>query len=130
MNSSMLGQGGGLTIPAHALEPIVEALLAGGKVKRAYLGISTQRVALPSAFATASQQESGLLVSGLEPGSPADAGGVLVGDILIGLGGATIERTEDLQEELNPELVGTEVQAKVLRGGAPVDLSITVGERN
>ncbi len=130
MNSSMLGRGGGLTIPAHALTPIVEALLAGGKVKRAYLGISTQRVELSAAFAAASEQESGLLVSGIEPASPADTGGVLVGDILVGLAGATIEGTEDLQDELGPERVGVAVQAKVLRGGAPVEVTITIGERN
>lgn len=130
MNSSMLGRGGGLTIPSHALAPIVDALLTGGKVKRAYLGISTQRVALPAAFAAASEQESGLLVSGVEPGSPADSGGVLVGDILIALAGATIEGTEDLQDALSPELVGAWVPVRVLRGGEPVELSITVGERN
>lgn len=130
MNSSMLGRGGGLTIPSHALAPIVEALLTGGKVKRAYLGISTQRVALPAAFAAASEQESGLLVSGVEPQSPADTGGVLVGDILIALAGATIEGTEDLQDALVPELVGGSVPVRVLRGGEPVELTMTVGERN
>lgn len=130
MNSSMLGRGGGLTIPGHALTPIVEALLTGGKLKRAYLGISTQRVALPSAFAQESGQESGLLVSGIEPGSPAEQAGVFVGDILIALAGATIEGTEDLQDELTPERVGTQAPARVLRGGSPTELTITIGERS
>jgi S1-C subfamily serine protease len=130
MNSSALARSGGLTIPPHAAEPIVLALLSLGRVRRGYLGVSTQVVHLSPALADAlGGQASGLLVSGVEGESPAAAGGMLVGDILVRFGDAVIATTDDLQLHLGPERVGVEVALQVLRGGQLASLSIRVGER-
>lgn len=130
MNSSMLGRGGGLTIPVESLEPVVESILAAGKVRRGYLGISTQPVAIPSAFErVAAGQESGLLIVGVEASSPAAAGGLLVGDILLAFAGFATTSADVLQEQLGPDRVGAAVEIAVIRGGVPATLSITVGER-
>lgn len=130
MNTSGLGGGAGLTIPAWAMEKVVDALLAGGRIKRGYLGIGSQPANLPEALAgRLGGQRSGLLIVAVEPGSPADAAGMMLGDILVGMGSSEVTDTGDLQALLGPETVGTAVGARVLRGGEPVDLSVTVGER-
>jgi S1-C subfamily serine protease len=131
MNSSALGRVGGLTIPVDALQPIVEALLQQGHVRRGYLGISTQAVRLSAALAQQAghPHETALLVSGIEPGSPSDAAGVLIGDILVGFESATIASTEDLQSQLGPDRVGISVTLRVVRGGQVATLPVTVGER-
>jgi S1-C subfamily serine protease len=130
INSSGLARGSGLTIPAWAMTKIVDALLTGGRIKRGYLGIGSQQARLPAALAARLDgQESGLLVVAVEPGSPAEHAGMMLGDILVSLAGAKVMDTGDLQGLLGPDTVGTAVPAKVLRGGEPSDLTVTVGER-
>ena len=73
--------------------------------------------------------ESGLLIVGIEVDSPAERGGLLVGDILVGLDGAPLTRTEDLQEQLGSERVGEATELTVLRGGEPATVSVTPSER-
>ena len=130
MNTSGLGRGSGLTIPAWAMGKIVDALLAGGRIKRGYLGIGSQPANLPEALAgKLGGQRSGLLIVAVEPDSPAESAGMMLGDILVGMGPSEVTDTGDLQALLGPETVGTEVKTRVLRGGQPLDLTVTVGER-
>ncbi|MCZ7576649.1 MAG: S1C family serine protease [Dehalococcoidia bacterium] len=130
LNSSRLGRGAGLTVPAVALTRIVGDLLATGKVRRAYLGISSQGARLPATLAAALDgQESGLLIVSVEPGSPADQAGLLIGDILVAFAGKPVTDTDDLQASLGAGRIGQPTPARVLRGGEVRDLSITLGER-
>ncbi len=131
MNSSRLGRGAGLTIPVQALERIVTDLLAGGKVRRAYLGISSQVAKLPSALsAVAGGRETGLLIVSVEAGSPADTAGVLIGDILVEFAGEPITDTDSLQGTLGPARIGQPTPATVLRGGELKSLTISLAERS
>lgn len=130
MNSSRLGRGSGLTIPSAALSRIVADLLAAGRVRRAYLGISSQVVRLPaSAAPTLEGRETGLLIVAVEPGSPADAAGLLVGDILVALASSALTDTDDLQAALSAGCIGQPTPVTVVRAGEVRDLSVTPGER-
>jgi S1-C subfamily serine protease len=130
MNSSQLGRGSGMAIPLAALAPIVDQLLSQGRIRRAYLGIGTQSAALPQALsAKVGGQAAGLLITSVEPGSPADKGGLLMGDILVKLGGAGVDGAESLQAQLGGERVGVATPATVLRGGETLDVTVTPGER-
>jgi S1-C subfamily serine protease len=128
MNTSQLGPGG-ITIPVAALEPIVNALLAGGRLKRGYLGVNTQRVRLTGAIEQAAGQDRGLLIVGVEADSPAERGGLLVGDIIVRVGEEQIRGMESLQAALGGESVGQARNVTVVRGGALHALSVTLGER-
>lgn len=131
MNSSRLGRGAGLTVPMAALERIVADLLKGGKVRRAYLGISSQTAKLPSALAAlAGGRETGLLIVSVESESPADSAGMLIGDILVEFGGQPVSDTDTLQAQLGPARIGQATPASVLRGGELKALTLTVGERS
>ncbi|MBI5948832.1 MAG: serine protease [Chloroflexi bacterium] len=130
INSSRLGRGAGLTIPAAAAAKVAEALLAGGRLKRGYLGIGSQPVKLPAAIAAElGGQETGLLIVTVEPGSPAEAGGVMLGDILVAIGAHTVTGTESLHLALGADSVGQPTAVTVMRGGAKRELTVTVGER-
>ena len=85
----------------------------------------------PAALAAkAGGQETGLLIVGVDAGSPADKGGVLIGDILVAMDGSKVEDTDDLQALLGPESVGKPAALTVLRGGEPASVAVTVGERS
>jgi S1-C subfamily serine protease len=118
----------GLTIPAAAADTIVQQLLAHGRLKRGYLGVTSQPVRLPAGVAATAGQESGLLVVGIQPDSPAEQGGLLVGDILIGLADRALRDTDDLRNLLGPEHVDTQVPLRIIRGGEARQLLVTVRE--
>lgn len=129
INSSGISRTGGITIPAAAADKVVQALLAHGKMKRGFLGLTSQAVPLPQALQEASGQETGLLVARVAGGTPAEQGGVLIGDIIIGLGGQPVRDTDELQRLLSPDRVGQATPLRIIRGGEIREISVTVGER-
>lgn len=128
LNTSALARGVSLTIPNATVQRVAEAILAGGSVKRGYLGVSTQVVRLPEALAEELTQETGLLVAGVEAGSPADTSGILLGDTIITFANQPIRHHDDLLSLLNGA-VGQENPVKIVRGGQVQELNVTVGEK-
>jgi S1-C subfamily serine protease len=130
VNSSRLGRGAGMTIPAAATAKVVDALVKQGRILHGWLGVASQPARLPASLAAKLDgQESGLLLVMVEAGSPAEQAGLMMGDILVAMAGSPVADTDDLQAQLGPESVGQQRELKVLRGGNPIPLTITVGER-
>ncbi len=125
-----LARGAALAIPAELAWRVARTLEERGSVKRGYLGILSQPVRLPDGQRLGLTQRGGLLVVGVEEGSPAGRGGLIIGDILATLDGQPVEDTEDLLVLLTGERVGREVPVAVIRGGELQTLQITVGERS
>ena len=129
INTSALVRGVALTVTRTSLDGIVETLLSHGRIRRGYLGIGTQPVALPDRLRELAGQESGLLVSSVQPESPAEQAGFLLGDILVGLDGKSVSVPDDLMALLSGGLIGRSTAARVVRGGQLVELDVNVGER-
>ncbi len=129
INTSALLRGVSLTIPITNVRQVVETLLAHGRLRRGYLGVGAQAARLPASLAQQVGQETGLLLASIEPDSPAERGGLLVGDILIAGDGRPLRHVDDLLALLNDATVGSVVKMRALRGGQAVELPITIGER-
>lgn len=129
LNTSALSRGISLAVPTPTLSRIVESLLAHGRVRRGYLGVSTQRVRLPEALRGELNQKRGLLIVSVEAGSPAEQGGLTLGDTIVGIAGAAVSNHEDLLTLLTGDRVGTAVPVKFVRGGQVQSLDVTIGER-
>jgi serine protease DegQ len=123
------GRGAAFAIPADIAWRTAGTLSEQGSVKRGYLGILSQPVRLPDGQSLGLTQRGGLLVVGVEDGSPADRGGLIVGDILATLDGQPVEDTDDLLVLLAGDRVGRAVPVKLVRGGELAEVGITVGER-
>jgi S1-C subfamily serine protease len=129
LNTSALLRGVSLTVPAATLERVVSALVTHGRLRRGYLGVSTQPVRLPAAVKQELDQETGLLVVSVEPDSPADKAGLVMGDAIVGLGEAIVRHHDDLLAQLSGEQVGQKTPIKIVRGGEVRNLNVTIGER-
>ena len=124
------GRGAAFAIPADLAWRTAGTLSERGSVKRGYLGILSQPVRLPDGQRLGLTQRGGLLVVGVEDGSPAGRGGLIVGDILATLDGQPVEDTDDLLVLLAGDRVGSSVPLGLVRGGELAEIEITVGERD
>lgn len=131
INTSGFGGGGAITIPTEIAWKVAETLAAHGKIKRGYLGIRSQTVNLPAEAQSQlkREQETGLLVVGLERDSPAEKGGLIVGDLLVGVSGVAVEHHDELFVRLSGDVVGKSTPLDILRGGKLQVVNVVVGER-
>jgi S1-C subfamily serine protease len=131
LNSSTLGRAGQLTVLAESIDATVATLLQHGRVRRGYLGVGAQGVQLPDALARAldNGQEQGLLIVSVERGGPADAAGLMLGDVILAIDGESVGQVEQLQERLTGDRVGRSVPVRIARGGEPREIGVTIGER-
>ncbi|GAB4481798.1 MAG: trypsin-like peptidase domain-containing protein [Anaerolineae bacterium] len=129
LNTSALLRGISLTLAAPTLRRVVGDLLTHGRMRRGYLGVGAQPARLPEALATELGQETGLLVVSVEPGSPAERAGLLLGDTLLAVDGHPVRGLEELLGLLTGDRVGREVPIRILRGGELRELTVTIGER-
>lgn len=120
--SSHLGRGQTLAIPASEVDRITAGIGKHGTVRRGYLGVAAQPVALPG-------DERGLLLVGIEEGGPAHAAGLIVGDILRAIGGQPVSGLDELRDTLDGDAVGQPATIAILRGGQPLDVTVTIGEQ-
>jgi S1-C subfamily serine protease len=120
-----------LTIPVATVNRVVDQLLQGGRIARGYLGLGMQSVRLPEPLRQSLNlsQNNGVIVVSVEPEAPAEKAGVLLGDIIITLNGTSISDVSDVHALLDPDQVGKPLSAQIIRGGALIEIAITVGER-
>lgn len=129
MNTSGLLRGLAIAVPAPALMRIVDGLATYGRIRTGYLGVGIQPARLSPSAREAAGQERGLLVASVEPGGPAELGGMLLGDVILAVDGEPVESMEDLLAVLSGDVVGKDVQVRLMRGGNRKDLNLRVGER-
>ena len=121
-------RGLGVVIPAGIAWSTAQHLLEHGGLKRGYLGIAGQPVRLPEAQRVG-QVEEGLLVVAVSPDAPAARAGILVGDVILAADGQTIGSPEELLDWLTGDRVGKAATLRLVRGGTPTEVSVTIGER-
>jgi S1-C subfamily serine protease len=124
-----LARGATLAIPISIALKVAETLTKQGTVKRGYLGVISQQVKLPMNQRGGQTQEHGLLVMRVEDNSPAEQGGMLMGDILVSIDGQAVTNADDLLALLTGERVGKAVQVGIIRGGNLQSVSVVVGQR-
>jgi S1-C subfamily serine protease len=132
LNTSGFGHGTALTIPVSQVWQTAEVLAKHGHIRRGYLGVRSQPVRISAAQqkTLGREQESGLLLISVEEGSPAEQGGMLVGDILVGIAEQVVSDPDDLFSGLSAVEVGKPVSVELLRAGQPVTLTVLIGERS
>ena len=125
VNSQIATAGGGgnvgigFAVPANTVRQVVPRLERGGSIRRPYLGVST----------LASTVGSGALVADVVAGGPAQAGGVEIGDVIVGVAGKDVLAPEDISAAIESRKPGHEIAVEVQRAGATRTLRVTLGAR-
>jgi S1-C subfamily serine protease len=129
MNTSALGHGVSLALPLSVIESAVSMVSKHGRMRRGYLGVGAQAVHLPEAIAAQLGQDSGLMIVSVEAGSPAESGGLFIGDVIVAVDGEAVTYLEELLSALQGDRVGQPSTIKILRAGELRDVQVTIGER-
>jgi len=132
LNSYYLARGQEIALPAAAVSTIVRTLSTEGRIRRAYLGVTSQPVRLPTGIREllGSSQEAGLMILSVEADSPAEKGGLLIGDVLVAVGERSVSDPEDLRAALGGSVVDQATSITVVRGGQKQQLAVTPAERS
>lgn len=117
----------GIAIPINKVKAVADRLMTGKGVKKAYLGIVANSVAIPPELAeeTGIDQESGVMIFSVEPGAPARKAGLMMGDVIINFNGKPVTDFYDLPRLLAEDVVGKEIKLTILRGEKLLKLVIT-----
>jgi len=118
-------------VRAAEVTRLTEHVVRGGRIPRAYLGVSTQPVVLPNDLRgrLSLTQRTAVIVVNVASESPAATAGLVIGDVILSIAGHEIAEPGDLVTVLQPDRVGHAVAMSVLRGGEPRQIQVTVGER-
>jgi S1-C subfamily serine protease len=124
-------QGICFAVAANTANFVLGELVRHGRVRRAYIGIAAQQIAIPRRLRHAGglTQESAVLAASVEEASPAERAGVRARDIILTLDGVAITGGDDLIRVLGGDKIGRTVEIEVLRGGNRVVLPLVPQER-
>jgi S1-C subfamily serine protease len=132
VNTAVIRPGQGLcfAIGINTAAFVTARLLRDGRVRRAYVGVAGQSVAVPRRLARAHgiPAETGVLVTGVEPESPAARGGVREGDLIVAFGARPVGGVDDLHRLLTEAAVGRRTALTLLRAGARLTLDVVPEE--
>jgi len=105
-------------------------LMRHGRIRRGRIGVAGQTVPLLRLAQRAHglDARSGVLVTGVEPDSPAERAGLRAGDVIVGLDGQPVTGIDDLHRLLTADRIGVRTSVIVLRGAERLELPITSGE--
>ena len=110
-------EGVGFAIPSNTIHSVVTQLIATGKAKHAYLGVSIDSSA------------SNALITGVRSGTPAANAGLKAGDVVTSLGGTKISTPDELASAVNAHKPGETVTLTYERGGQSHSVQITLATR-
>ncbi|EDM25845.1 Peptidase S1C, Do [Lentisphaera araneosa HTCC2155] len=133
INTAIFSQSGGymgigFAIPIDMVKNITEQLIADGSVTRGFIGIYMQE--LTSELAESFGVKSGILISQVSPGSPAEDAGLLSGDVIVKLKGKAIKNLADFRNKIAMEKPGDKILLDIIREDKEKEVKIVVGSRD
>jgi serine protease Do len=135
INTAILSHGGsggnegvGFAIPMSMAKPVMDQILAHGKVVRGYLGVHIQDFSAELAKSFNFNQSGGVLIGDVSPNTPAASAGLKKGDVIVKLNGQAVSDNNDLRNTISQMAPGTTVKLDIWRDGKTQDYNVTLGE--
>jgi serine protease Do len=122
--------GVGFASASNLVQPIIDDLRRYGRPRRGWIGIQIQSVNVDMAESLGLPDARGALISGVTPGGPAAAAGILSGDVVLSFDGQPIDKMRRLPRVVAETEFGKTCAVEVWRKGKPVALSVAVAELN
>ncbi|HET9788805.1 MAG TPA: Do family serine endopeptidase, partial [Pyrinomonadaceae bacterium] len=133
INSQILSPSGGsigigFAIPSNMARNVMDQLVKNGKVTRGQLGVVVQPVTEDIAASLKMSNARGVIVSQVQPGSPAEGAGFKRGDVILALNGNVVSDPNSFRNEIAGTPPGRTVTLRIWREGSEQELRATLGE--
>jgi S1-C subfamily serine protease len=129
VNTAIAGIGLGLAVPINRhTRSIISALIANGRVRRAYLGVAGGPRPLPPRVAARLRRDRGIEVVEVVADSAAARAGIQPEDLLVEAAGVQLRSVEDLQRLMTEEMIDREIELTIVRRGDERHMTITPQE--
>ena len=119
----------GFAIPVSTAKSVMEQIIATGTVTRGWIGVEAQEITQELAESFGLPEPSGALIAGVQRGSPADAGGIRPGDILLQIDGKPVKDPQVMLDLIARQKPGETVSFKLRRQKGLLDTTIRIGKR-
>jgi serine protease Do len=119
-------QGIGFAVPSNLCRWIMQSLVQKGEVDRGFLGVEIQNLTSGLAQVFKAGTTNGALVSGVTPGSPADAAGLKSGDVIVEFDGKPVADANQFKLRVVETNPGTTVPVEVKRNGETETFNVTI----
>jgi len=133
INTAMIrgAQGICFAVASNTVRLVVSEILQHGAVRRAWLGVGVDTVALPRRIADAAglDMRSAVVLHSIVPEGPAARAGLVAGDILLSLGTVPTSGPDVVLRVLSADKIGVALVARILRSGRIVSLDVTPARR-
>jgi serine protease DegQ len=119
----------GFAIPASTAKQVLEQIMQSGQVTRGWIGVGVQDMTKELSASFKLPEIRGALITEVFRGTPADKGGIKLGDILVAVEGKPVTDSSsmlNLVAALNP---GKQATLKVVRNQRETDLRVIIGRR-
>jgi serine protease DegQ len=108
----------------------MESILTNGSVTRGWIGVEPQNLSKELAESlNLPKDTTGVLISGVLEGGPADKAGMKPGDVLLEVNGQKVGDVVALLNRIAQTNPGDETKVALLRKGKPMTLKVQVGKR-
>jgi serine protease Do len=118
----------GFSIPSDMAKSVMDSIIKYGKVIRGWMGVSIQNLTPELAKTMGFKETEGVLISGVESGSPADKAGLKRSDLIVAFGGKKVTDSTGLRNMVAASAPGTKVDVKIIREGKELTIPMTLGE--
>lgn len=133
INTAIIGPTGGnvgigFAVPTAMARAVMEQIVRHGEVRRGRLGIEMADVSAEVQRKLQLPTLDGALLSGVQPGSPAEQAGLREGDVVTALNGRTIRSAGELRARLGLTPVGEEIELSITRASGPQRIRTRIAE--
>lgn len=118
----------GFAIPINMAKSIMQQILEYGDVKRGVLGIGAQNITPDLAAALKLENTQGAAVTQVIPGSPAQQGGLEVGDVIKSINGQGIKNASDVINTIGFLRVDSKINVDIIRNNKPMLINVTLSD--
>ena len=118
----------GFAIPINMARQIMDQLLTHGEIQRGRIGVQIQDLTPDIAEALGTTHQKGAVVARVMPGTPSEAAGIQVHDVVIEMNGEAVTGSSDLRNKVGMLRVGDPVSLTVVRDGETMTIDLAVGE--
>ena len=131
INTAIVGPSGGnvgigFAIPSNLAQDLMQQLVRDGEVRRGKIGVSLQELTeeLQQVFSV----EKGVVVSAVQPKSPAEGAGLRRGDVLTEIDGRKVQTLSQVKNTIGLLSVGEQIKVKFIRKKQPYTTELSIGE--